>query len=55
MGRFNITWVRLYAFALTAKGFFETSPKKIFDDKYDQEMYQAFWSEFNELLEFACM
>ena len=46
---------QVIAFALTARDFFENSPKKIFDDKYDQEMYKAFWSEFNELLEFACM
>ncbi|WP_170295584.1 hypothetical protein [Chengkuizengella sediminis] len=41
---------QIVSFALSTKQYFDKSADKKFEDKYEKEMYLAFWNEFNHLL-----
>ncbi|WP_078410758.1 hypothetical protein [Priestia abyssalis] len=41
----------IVSFAIQAKKLFKDSKEKQIDDDFDEEMYESFWDEYNELLE----
>ncbi|WP_282032863.1 DNA polymerase IV [Metabacillus indicus] len=41
---------QIFSFALQAKELFDHSKEKRVSDDYDKELYEEFWSEYNQLL-----